>query len=850
MKKFLILTFLLCCYAQNIYSSSDDVDTLFHIFSKLKHNTLKIPFQEKIYLHLDNSSYYQNDKIWFTAYVVTNKNMSSSRLSKTLYVELLNPGGKVVDRKILRINNGRCNGELQIGQLPFYSGFYEVRAYTRYMVEYDESSIFSRVIPVYDKPIIQGDYSKPKMLNYGSGKYVYSRPEPIKRNKLNLKIYPEGGHLVKGLKSKVACEVTDKDGLPLNVRGCLIDKNTKKAKVNFEITHNGRASFEFTPDESENVIEVQHEGKSYFYDIPTIEDSGLVMSVDNLDSDSIGINIIHNMKTPVEMLGLAITCRGNLCGNYIVDFGEEKSVDFKINRHSLPAGVLNFTLFDRRGNEISDRLIFNNLIETIHIDLLSDYSILEPYKPVELTFSLKDSNGNISSTPFSLSVADSEGYVMSGSNLLSEMLLASDLKGYIHNPSYYFEDVTPEKQKELDCLMMIQGYKRYSWETLLNNPIESLYPESGIEVRGNVVSFVKGVPKPDVNVSVLLIQDSENESNQRTTVYDEFITDSLGRFSFSIDIEGKWDLIMSVSENGKKKDHRIILDRNILPDPRRYDKGEMIVVLDEKAADLAYDDNNPIFEQEELEDTIISKIDKGKLLEEVTVTAKKGDKSQDIYKNRASSTSYYNIEEERDLAMDKGIVIGQSFNDLLLTIDPNFSKAYSNDGEYIVYKGKEPLYVIDYERNYGSELEQMRPNHLYLESIKSIYLNENPTVMVKYANPDFNSFTIDKKYGCAVFIETNPDSHGPTNRNSRKSILNGYSKIEEFYSPDYSYEPTEEDFRRTLYWNPEVKPDENGVAKIRFYNNGTSKALVISAETIGPDGIIGILHQKISTGNH
>ena len=45
--------------------------------------------QEKVYLHFDNTSYYQGDNIWFKCYVTSAQNQLS-KLSKTLYVELLN----------------------------------------------------------------------------------------------------------------------------------------------------------------------------------------------------------------------------------------------------------------------------------------------------------------------------------------------------------------------------------------------------------------------------------------------------------------------------------------------------------------------------------------------------------------------------------------------------------------------------------------------------------------------------------------------------------------------------------------------------------------------------------------
>ena len=70
--------------------------------------------QEKVYLHFDNTSYYQGDNIWFKCYVVTAGQLQLSRLSKTLYVELLNPGGEIVHKRILKIENGQCHGEFPL----------------------------------------------------------------------------------------------------------------------------------------------------------------------------------------------------------------------------------------------------------------------------------------------------------------------------------------------------------------------------------------------------------------------------------------------------------------------------------------------------------------------------------------------------------------------------------------------------------------------------------------------------------------------------------------------------------------------------------------------------------------
>ena len=113
--------------------------------------------QEKVYMHLDNTSYYQGDKIWFQCYVVTADKNKPTDLSKTLYVELLNPEGNVIEKHTLPIVDGRCHGDFSLVHLPFHSGFFEVRAYTRYMINFGDETIFSRVFPVFDLPEVEGN---------------------------------------------------------------------------------------------------------------------------------------------------------------------------------------------------------------------------------------------------------------------------------------------------------------------------------------------------------------------------------------------------------------------------------------------------------------------------------------------------------------------------------------------------------------------------------------------------------------------------------------------------------------------------------------------------------------------
>lgn len=74
-------------------------------------------------------------------------------------------------------------------------------------------------------------------------------------------------------------------------------------------------------------------------------------------------------------------------------------------------------------------------------------------------------------------------------------------------------------------------------------------------------------------------------------------------------------------------------------------------------------------------------------------------------------------------------------------------------------------------------------------------------------------------------------------RKNRYWKMKGFSIPDEFYSPDYSKQPfPKEDYRRTLYWNPNVRLDADGRATINLYNNSSASILQVSAEGWTPDG--------------
>ena len=84
------------------------------------------------------------------------------------------------------------------------------------------------------------------------------------------------------------------------------------------------------------------------------------------------------------------------------------------------------------------------------------------------------------------------------------------------------------------------------------------------------------------------------------------------------------------------------------------------------------------------------------------------------------------------------------------------------------------------------------------------------------------------------------------NLGRRTTTVKGFTRPVQFYSPEYPDGPIEgsPDYRRTLYWNPNVITDEDGHARVEFYNNSFTRKFTINAAGITASGIPYILQQN------
>ena len=115
-------------------------------------------------------------------------------------------------------------------------------------------------------------------------------------------------------------------------------------------------------------------------------------------------------------------------------------------------------------------------------------------------------------------------------------------------------------------------------------------------------------------------------------------------------------------------------------------------------------------------------------------------------------------------------------------------------------------------------------------------------------NIDFERLTADRRLLIDVLIKEPEELSTRDDRfniNKRITTVDGYTSPYAFYAPEYPNGPImgDIDYRRTLYWNPNVITDSIGQASVEFYNNSITEHFNISAAGITPSGIPYILDQ-------
>jgi len=767
--------------------------------------------QEKIHLHLDRDYYVPGDRIWFKVYLVNSYSHIYSDMSRYVYVELINSSDSLVNRVMLRPEEGLFHGHIFLGEaIP--EGDYTIRAYTRYMENPDEDYYYKRVIHIGNIPSAK---TQTHQLKKTPRKKASLRTEA---EDYDVSFFPEGGNLLSGAICRIAFKALNSKGYAENVTGEIKDKNGKFL-CKLTTFHDGMGLFAFLPEQGKNYyVHCRNEKgiEKQFELPPSLNGAYSLFTSWKKDRLLIGTKRSEDIKKS-KSLHLLIHCRGNIL--YFKPWEETQGyIALPIN--SIPSGVLQFILLDDKLNPLSERLVFNYKKEDqTGVSFKTDK---ENYKTRELTtsiLSLTDKKGESLTGNLSVSITDDQDVKPDESTtILSTLLLSSELRGYIESPGYYLREDSKGRYAS-DLLMMTHGWRRYNLpETIKGNIAYSVVvPEKSLNITGKVKTLFTS--KPIENADVTLLASGEGDIFQVET-------NENGDFGF-IDIEypdSTHFLIQAVNAKGKSN-VELSVNKKVFPstttirsNPKPASpikKDTLAEAFLEKAEErFKYDDDMRVIH-----------------LQSVEVVARKIEKEEDKPRSIYSSSASVSLKLE-DIEKRHPILMEDLFNNIA-----GVSMGYENSDEgkkrVVKIRGKTAVIFVD---------DMEMDNALSLLNVQDVERID----VFKGANAAI--FGLRGGNG-VVSITT---KRGGSGKQIERKVFNrqllsplGFQKPVEFYSPKYDTQELRfgpiPDLRTTIFWKPDIITSPDGKASFEFYTSDFNTTYTVVIEGISDKG--DIIHQ-------
>jgi hypothetical protein len=783
------------------------VDTLSadHIDNQVAEST------EKVYLHTDRDFYNPGDDIWFKSYVVDGLTHKLSDSSGNLHVEFISPASKIIDSKIIRLDNGLGNGDFALPD-GLQSGKYRLRAYTNYMRNFGDQLFFNKDITIINSSDTAGIAEGIK----------YSD------NTLEISFFPEGGSLVDNVSSIVAFKAVNSGGSGCDVSG-EIYSTSGNLITTFRSTHLGMGTFTIKPVPGFNYYATvkNSEGNVIKREIPKSFSKGFVLNTQVNQRNEHLITLKTNPETLPRYLGRDLLITVSAHKKYLkalIVKPDKLDNSFILPAEELPDGIVMITLFGLDNQPLCERLIYIQNKEEVNLIIESDKKVYKLRDSVSVRLSLLEDLGAAQEVFLSLSATENiytDRTSQFPTTISSWFLLESDVRGPVEEPSYYFDPANPNRLRDLDLLLLTQGWRDFEWKYKGMNYL----PESGFTISGRLRKSLIDAPVINSNVTIGIFQGGKSII---TTVQ----TDSSGRFLLDLDnLTGSAEVIVSATDQKGNFKGRLILDslrylpvevqesamRKSLPRNVTQQETENITLL--KETDII---KKSIIRKYTLSDTI--------MIDEVTIVGQKKVTPQEFHINQ--SRTLYN-KPDAEVIITPELASLRSIKDLLIGRVAGVYPIQQGSGIRIRGYGSsfemssEPLFVLDGLVVTYQELSTVPID--WIDRIDVIKSEKTTAFGVRGANGVISVITKTYKE-----IPYKPVSY------SANTNISGYDAPRIFYSPKHSsalqsdYRP---DLRSTLYWFPDIKVITNKDYELKYYNADISSTYNIIVEGITSGGI-------------
>ncbi len=752
--------------------------------------------KEKMHIHFDKQQYNPEETVWYKVYIMTGNDLSP--LSKNVYVEWYDDAGKLMRQTVAPLFQATAKGSFDI-PANYKGNFVHLKAYTRWMLN---DSLF-----LYEKDIVinNGKAVAPKNTN----------------NPTFVNIFPEGGNLVYGLTSRVAFKATNKNGIPVLIRG-ILQKDQKETIDTLKVKHDGMGSFSFQPIEGAkyNLKWVDDKGVVGLTDVPVANNTGAVFNVKtNNEKAIVVVSRTSNAGEAYHNLQLIVHMNQELVYKVAIKMKDRLAQRIELPIDELPTGILQFSLFDNNLIPIAERIVFvNNHLHEFNVKM----------NPITVGLDKRAKNSFeivVNDTAFTnMSVAVTDASVMSTDQqtIFSDFLLSNEIKGYVHNPSYYFKSDTDTIAAQLDLVMLTNGWRRYDWDKIKAAipPKLQYFPETSfMSFKGKVFGNKVASSAAPIQLNFIAVGKDSSKNFFFTPVDKDGSFDEKGVFFYDT-------VKVYYSFNGKTKlaeSTQLQLDNGLLRKENtatiKLSGNDPLAFFSDSLANLRM--NYFLSEQEKLRRAMASAT-----LAEVTVKARTKNPLQIIDERYASGIFSGGDGYSFDLTDDKMIGALDIFTYLQGKV-PGLQISNGGGQPTLSWRGATPDLFLNEMRTDVSMIQSM---------------NVFDVAYIKVFRPPFFGAMGGGAGGAvAIYTKKGNDSRrsDPNSKGMDMIILGGYSRFKEFYSPSYDRPQTnfDPDIRSTLYWNPYIITNKKTPRfKVEFYNNDISKKLQIVLEGVNGEG--------------
>jgi len=659
-------------------------------------------------------------------------------------------------------------------------------------------------------------------------------PIEIEQQVIDLQFFPEGGHLIQGTPNNIAFkamsgpeETIDITMVIKTIDGEVIDTVSSYYK--------GMGQFSLVPGSQKLQAQIISPFKSEnLYPLPLGKEEGAALSMVSRPDKSQLIRLIPASRSKGK--------------NYVLELNQFNSTLVSLNvqldhrqflalpTELLASGLARINLYTEEGEPVAERLFFHHGDMEVDFKLSFDKPNYGPREEVKVKVTASDRNGNPVVSNFSFSAIDfdrTRGPVHDAPNLLSYMLLSSELKGHIPTPNFYFSDA-PKAAVALDLVTLTNG-----WRKLVPSKFNDPEAVSGTILFNNNKRKKIG----DKPINVIDLQSFNIES----FAFDKDMTFEIP--SSFLKYKGDSILISSVTKNRKDRfsielnDSSRLASINLLKTLASKYKGRLskdaLYYPEYKLGEdrfnnalllnsVTVESNNLSFETCRIEDFQFEAPWKTKMVDQLDLT----DKSiTNLILQFDRIISRFGDAQARSR---RGV--GTIVEDVLLSSKTIGSTRFRIEVPIDVYINCEKIPVIKY-------LPPIPWDFQVKKTLDGIDFSNLEALSLK------RSDSRNELSRLMIYTKKNEIIYKPTFRKHR--IIKPFEDYtREFYSPKYITEKEKNDpvpdLRTTLFWQANVVTDENGQAEISFYNADRPNRIQVTVEGVDTQSRIGfsqILYQ-------